>query len=72
MPNFSIEIASVPDRDEVVAELWFGSDQVAELSQDGGELTLQVFAAPSGHWEFAYEAFSDALGAMRARLRPPG
>lgn len=68
MPEFTIEIASLPDRDELVAELWFGSDQVAELSQNGGSLTLQIFAPPTNSWEFSFLAFNDALSAMQTRL----
>lgn len=66
---FTIDIASVPDRDELVAELWFGEQQVAELAQEGGRLLLQLYKPPSGkYWEFDYAPFAEALAAMRARL----
>jgi len=72
MTEFTIEVASVPHRDELVAELWLGTEQVAELSQDGGALTLQMYPPPSGRWEFEFESFLAAVTAMRTRLLPPG
>jgi hypothetical protein len=68
MNELSIEIASVPHREELVAELWCGAEQVAELSQDGGRLVLQVFPRRSGVWEFDYDQFRDATARLRIKL----
>lgn len=68
MPEFTIEIASLSDREELIAELWFGADQVAELSRDNGSLTLQLYGPPSNWWEFPFEDFTVALNVMRLRL----
>lgn len=68
---FSIEVASVPDRDQLVAELWIGTEQVAELSQDGRTLILELYASRGGHWAFDFEKFVAAVSAMKERLLPP-
>ena len=64
----TIVIASVPDREELVAELWSSESQVAELAQQDGQLTLQLYKPPSGkHWEFDFDEFvveGDAVAAF--------
>lgn len=67
--KITITIASVPDREELVAELWFGDTQWAELSQEGDCLVLQVYPRPSGQpWTFEFTDVVDALEAARQRL----
>jgi hypothetical protein len=46
----TITIASVPDRDKLVAELWYGKELWGEISQDTGELVLEIY--PSSIHEF--------------------
>ena len=36
MKNFEITIASVPDMDNLVAEIWFQNYMVAEVNQEAG------------------------------------
>lgn len=67
--ELTISIASVPDRDDLVAELWSGDTQVAELSREHGRLTLEVYQPhAAGAWTLSYEDFVGALGEMRRRL----
>ncbi|HYD54774.1 MAG TPA: hypothetical protein VEA99_19225 [Gemmatimonadaceae bacterium] len=66
--EFTIEIASVPDRDHVVAELWYGEEMVAELSREVGSLRLQLYPRASSHWEFDFGRFQAALEDMETRL----
>lgn len=67
--QLSIAVASVPDRDELVAELWSGDTQVAELSREQGRFVLELFRPPTGEgWALPYERFSQALQEMRRRL----
>lgn len=68
MSHLTIEVASVPDRDELVAELWQGSEQVAELSNESGRLVLQVYPPKTGAWEFELSRFEEALAELRRRL----
>ena len=46
--SFTIEIASVPDRDAVVAEIWFDYAMVAEMYRVvGGEICLDIYPSES-------------------------
>ena len=36
MKNFEITIASVPDMDDLVAEIWFQNHLIAEINQETG------------------------------------
>jgi hypothetical protein len=72
-PGLTIEIASVPDRDQLVAEIWAGQDQFAELRHEGGSLVLQVFAPPNGGaWDLAFEQVMSALATAKERLAGEG
>jgi hypothetical protein len=64
-----VSVASVRDRDELVAELWGGDVQVAELAILNGQLVLQLYAPPrpSG-WNFEYSEFLHALEEMKREL----
>ena len=68
MQEFSFEVTSVPDREQLVAELWFGADQVAELSPEDNATTIRLFSPPGGEWEFPFEEFRRALEELRSRL----
>jgi hypothetical protein len=52
--SFTIEIASVPDRDDVVAEIWRGDAMVAELQHGAdGEIQLNIYSTESHDpWSF--------------------
>jgi len=39
----TITIASVPDREKLVAELWYGEELWGEISQETGELLLEIY-----------------------------
>jgi hypothetical protein len=64
-----IVIASVPDREELVAEIWDGDIMLAELSQDGGELVLRIYPKPTGEpWSFEMEELLQTLSRARSQL----
>jgi hypothetical protein len=46
----TITIASVPDRDKLVAELWYGPELWGEISQDTGELVLEIYPSSTHHF----------------------
>lgn len=61
--SLRIQVASVPDRDDLVVEIWLGSEQVAELRNEAGIPQIQVY--PSRHaawWDFPYADFVSVLG----------
>jgi hypothetical protein len=70
MTTISITIASVPDREELVAELWLGDEQVGEVSKDArGEFIIELYSAPAGTpWRIRLDDLVAALGEAKARL----
>jgi hypothetical protein len=72
-PGLTIEIASVPDREDVVAEVWAGPEQFAELRREGDTLVVQIYAPPhGGAWELAFEQVLSALATAKQRLEGGG
>ena len=71
MSNHRICIASPPDREKLVAEIFFGDMQWAEINQEHGTLEVEFYARPDGQpWRLK---FSDALnGLEEARRRLQG
>ncbi|EGI76940.1 hypothetical protein HGR_09209 [Hylemonella gracilis ATCC 19624] len=64
---FRFTIASVPDRQEVVAEIFFGDIQVAELNTESGDLSIEIYPRPNGKpWCLDAEQFLQAI--MEARM----
>jgi hypothetical protein len=43
----TVTIASVPDREKLVAELWYDQELWGEISQDTGELVLEIYPSPA-------------------------
>ncbi len=64
----SVDIASPPDRDKLVAQISYDREQWAEIHQESGSLTLELYSRRDGKpWEFN---FDEALGAFqRAQQR---
>ncbi len=64
MPTkMSVEICSPPDQEKLVALLLHDREQWAEIHQETGILTLELYLRQDGKpWEFC---FDDALTALR-------
>lgn len=72
MINKSLEVvlASVPDREDLVAELWFGNSQLGEVRIDGDRLVVDIFANPNASvWTLEYSDLIDLLTAAKHRLQ---
>ncbi|RJF54263.1 hypothetical protein [Serratia inhibens] len=57
--RLTAQIASLPDRENVVYEIYFGANQVAEISNepDSG-MRIEIFTCPdSGSWNFSFNEF---------------
>lgn len=68
--KLTIEIVSVVDRDELVAEIWQKDEMVAEVRQveDGGFL-LEIYSPPNrGSWSFDLDMWMTALSEAKKRL----
>jgi len=69
MIKSKIVIASVSDREKLVAELWIGDAQWAELSHDSGTPILQIYANPFGlAWEFPLKDVIELLQKAKSEL----
>ena len=68
--SFVIEIASSPDRDQLVAEIWWNEQMVAELRR-GADSTiyLDMYPAPSQKpWSFKLEEWLRTVEEAKMRL----
>lgn len=64
-----ITIASPPDREQLVAEVFFEHEQWAELNTESGDVALELYPRVSGEpWEFKFEDAVNALQAARTWL----
>ena len=67
-----IVIASSPEKEKVFAELYEGDDQWAELSQEHGELVLELYAREDTKpWTFRYAEVIEILKQAEHALRVP-
>jgi len=67
--TFQIEITSVPDREELVAEIWVNHEQLAELRRDAGQIRVQLYARSDGRpWDVSYSSLLGALSKAQNRL----
>lgn len=73
MKSLTLQIASLPDKQNIVSEIWLGNDQVAEISyEDGQPIQIEIFAAPDrGVWSFDLSAFEAVLSEAKSNLRNP-
>jgi hypothetical protein len=64
-----ISISSPPDRERLVADIFVGNVQWAELNQETGELTFEFYPRPDGKfWQLDYVFVMQALQLAKARL----
>ena len=65
-----IIIASLPDRDQVVAEIWFEDDQFAELRHENDSLVFEIYSRPgnNGPWDIRFDELLEVLNAAKVRL----
>lgn len=62
-------VSSPPDREKLVAEIFFGDDQFAELNQEGAELQLEIYSRRDGKpWQVPLGTLEKALADARLRL----
>lgn len=68
--KFTIEIASLPDREGLVAEIWQGDAMVAELHHGTAEnVEIEIYAPDSRTtWSFDFAIWVDVLLEARRKL----
>lgn len=67
---FTIEIASVSDRDELVAEIWQSDQMIAEIRRAiDGEPLIEIYSPlRGGSWTFVASEWLEAQNRALARL----
>src|SRR5258708_37791673 len=67
--RMKIDIASPPDREKLVAQLSYDSEQWAEINQESTQLTLELYPRRDGQpWEFSFDEAITRLQLARRRL----
>lgn len=72
--KFSIQVASAPDRDELVAEIWFGSDMVAEvrMNSTSSSFDVDLYNNPRRScWSFDLDSLVLAITSAKSKLQNP-
>jgi hypothetical protein len=60
--NFRIIIASLPDREKCVCEIYYNHVEWAEISQENEEIMIQFYSHPSqNYWEFPIDIALEIL-----------
>jgi hypothetical protein len=68
--HYTITVASPPDRELVVAEIFFADIQWAEIHQELENLNVEFYPRPDGRpWSLSLDLVIAALGEARERLR---
>ena len=67
--SFTVEIASVSDRDDLVAEIWLDGAMVAELHRDDGKFKIDIYPNESGQpWCFELSDWLAVLSEAQRKL----
>ncbi|OWW23527.1 hypothetical protein B4Q04_20230 [Zobellia sp. OII3] len=66
MQNFEILITSVPDRENLVAEIWLEKNLVCEISNDNETLEIEFFKEIGK--KFDYSKLLEALKEAKSKL----
>ena len=73
MMKMEIKIASLPDRENLVAELWYDKVQWCEISQELNELILEIYPSLTGKpWTFQFEEALEFLQRAERRMASLG
>ncbi len=70
MPELTVSLSSPPDREKLVADIFVGNEQMAEIHQENPQgLSLDIYPRRDGKpWQVSYEEFSKVLAHAKNRL----
>ncbi|WP_082341853.1 hypothetical protein [Pseudomonas thivervalensis] len=70
MTNLSSMITSPPDRENLVFEIWAGTNQLAEVSREPGRsVEIEIYPpVEGGSWNFELEEFMSLLNQAAKNL----
>jgi len=67
--NHNISISSPPDREKLVAEIFWGNDQWAEINQERENLEVEFYPRTDGSpWRINYDDALKALEQAKEKL----
>ncbi len=69
--GFTLALTSVPDRDQLVVEIWRGDELFAELRRERSEVVVQLYPRRDAEpWDLPAAAVQNVLHAAQLRLGP--
>ncbi|MFA6119337.1 MAG: hypothetical protein WC688_05420 [Parachlamydiales bacterium] len=69
MRKCRITVVSLPDRENLVAEISYDGFQFAEISQETGQLMIQFYRHPNKEfWGFSLEEFQKIVEKAKQKL----
>ena len=64
-----ITISSPPDRQYIVAEIFFGNEQWAEINKEVGSLQVEFYPRQNGEpWSLSFQQAVEALNKAKEKL----
>lgn len=64
-----INVASLPDRDDLVGEIWFGDVEFAEVVIENRHLQIEIFPNPDGgNWNLSWKNLIDVVERAKIKL----
>ena len=68
--SIQLQLASLPDRENVVIELWLGNFQIAEVSNEHGQSQVELYSLPEACvMEISLDELIEALNKAKENLR---
>ncbi len=71
MSKFRITVGSCPDRENLVADIFYEGVQVIEISNENKEILIQVYSYKSkdkNYWEFSLDEFQKIVEEAKRKL----
>ena len=65
--NLTIEITSVPDKEQLVAEIWYMDYLIAEINQENNYLEIEFYTTKK-NLKFSFEDFCNAIDIAKNKL----
>lgn len=66
MSKFNIELSSAPDRENLVAEIWYEEKMIAEVNNESGKLVIEFYF--DGTISFMLDEFCEVLENAKRRI----
>lgn len=70
--EFRLQVATDPDRDDVMVELFYGEDVVATIREIDAQFRIRVYRPPAQAWDFDLAELETWLGKARERWQELG